>query len=499
MPITTRRGLAMETRSGHTTDLNDGSELPPQRRSSPGPKSAVAAAFAAAAGASPRKKAASKRKAGPSFHYEFGGPFGAFMSTLLLPMVVLGLYYACSGDCCLRPGDRRGDSLACAAAHLPRAIGDVVTQTGCAIFVGWMLFQVALERLLPGPIAEGVLLRDGTRLPYKLNGHLAFWVSLVIFGHCWPQFDGAGRFTHLGSAPFAVLYDRFVEIAAAACLFSYLLAAALYAASLRPSLPAMGLAAPGSSGNPFYDFWMGRELNPRLGPLDLKFFCELRPGLIGWLMLDIGMAAKQLQEKGAISAPMALVVFGQGLYTWDALYHESAILTTMDITTDGFGFMLAFGDLAWVPFVYATQARYLVSHDPGLPTWACVALLALQALGYTIFRGANGQKDAFRRDPAAPAVAHLSWMPTRRGTKLLTSGWWGLARKINYTGDWLLGLSWCLLTGFAHPVPYFYATYFAVLLVHRALRDDRACAEKYGADWAAYKKAVPAMFVPGVV
>ena len=40
---------------------------------------------------------------------------------------------------------------------------------------------------------------------------------------------------------------------------------------------------------------------------------------------------------------------------WDAVYQERAILTTMDITTDGFGFMLAFGDLAWVPFTYTLQ------------------------------------------------------------------------------------------------------------------------------------------------
>ena len=29
----------------------------------------------------------------------------------------------------------------------------------------------------------------------------------------------------------------------------------------------------------------------------------------------------------------------QGFYVWDALYMEKAILTTMDITTDGFGFV----------------------------------------------------------------------------------------------------------------------------------------------------------------
>ena len=45
----------------------------------------------------------------------------------------------------------------------------------------------------------------------------------------------------------------------------------------------------------------------------------------------------------------------QGFYVWDALYMEKAILTTMDITTDGFGYMLAFGDLSWVPFIYSLQ------------------------------------------------------------------------------------------------------------------------------------------------
>jgi hypothetical protein len=34
----------------------------------------------------------------------------------------------------------------------------------------------------------------------------------------------------------------------------------------------------------------------------------------------------------------------------------------------------------------------------------------------------------------AVQVAHLEFLQTKRGTKLLTSGWWGAARKINYTG-----------------------------------------------------------------
>lgn len=38
-----------------------------------------------------------------------------------------------------------------------------------------------------------------------------------------------------------------------------------------------------SAGNFVYDFFTGHELNPRIGSFDLKYFCELRPGLIGWV------------------------------------------------------------------------------------------------------------------------------------------------------------------------------------------------------------------------
>ena len=68
----------------------------------------------------------------------------------------------------------------------------------------------------------------------------------------------------------------------------------------------------------------------------------------------------------------------------------------MDITTDGFGFMLAIGDLAWVPFVYSLQARYLVFNPVELGYPAVAAILLVNALGYYIFRTANGEKNDFR-------------------------------------------------------------------------------------------------------
>lgn len=68
----------------------------------------------------------------------------------------------------------------------------------------------------------------------------------------------------------------------------------------------------------------------------------------------------------------------------------------MDITTDGFGFMLAFGDLVFVPFTYGLQARYLAFApiDLGLP--ACAAIVAVKLLGVWAFKGANIEKFDFR-------------------------------------------------------------------------------------------------------
>lgn len=68
----------------------------------------------------------------------------------------------------------------------------------------------------------------------------------------------------------------------------------------------------------------------------------------------------------------------------------------MDITTDGFGFMLSVGDLTWVPFVYSLQARYLVFRPVELGAASTVGILAVNALGYWIFRDANGEKNDFR-------------------------------------------------------------------------------------------------------
>jgi delta14-sterol reductase len=258
---------------------------------------------------------------------------------------------------------------------------------------------------------------------------------------------------------------------------------------------------------------------------------ELRPGLTGWILLDCAFVAKQYRNYGYVTDSIVFITIVQALYVLDSHYMEPAVLTTMDIITDGFGMMLAFGDIVWVPFLYSQQTRYLAVHPVQLGPVGLAAVSALLVAAFAIFRLSNLQKNTFRTDPNHPSVAHLQYMETKAGTRLLISGWWGIARHINYLGDWLQAWPYSLPTGLAGytilsagekavegavrmldgriVVPgeargwgaiftYFYVVYFAVLLIHRDRRDDEKCSRKYGEDWEKYKKIVRWRIIPYV-
>lgn len=327
------------------------------------------------------------------------------------------------------------------------------------------------------------------------------------------------------------IYDNYVQlittnlgVAAALSVFVYVRSFSVRAGNKEKR----ELAAGGISGNIIYDFFIGRELNPRvdipfLGTIDIKAFMELRPGMLGWVLLDLAFIAHQYKVHGYVSDSIILITLFQSLYVFDALWMERAVLTTLDITNDGFGFMLAFGDLVWLPFIYSLQARYLAVYPVNLGMVGILGILGVQGLGYYLFRAANNEKNRFRNNFKDARVAHLKYMETKSGSKLLISGWWGKARHINYLGDWIMAWSYCLPTGFAGYViqpqnstssqpkqvqgegrgwgmvfTYFYLIYFAVLLIHRASRDEDKCMRKYGKDWVEYKKKVPSVILPGI-
>ncbi|GFN94499.1 delta(14)-sterol reductase [Plakobranchus ocellatus] len=420
----------------------------------------------------PPPVAKKKEEKGP--HYEFMGPIGTFLLIFFLPFTVYYVNMAC----------RRNK---CSILEVPSFPRNFVTAffdvEAALIFFGWLAFQALLAVLPIGSLVEGQPLKYGGRLKYRCNGFFALVVSLA----------GLAVAIYL-KLPVTKVVDKFFKLLTVATIFSFTLSKCLYISSRFISTKK--LAPGGNTGNIIYDFFMGRELNPRIGPLDLKFFCELRPGLIGWVLLDWLMVYKAYQDTGAFPPNLVLVSVFQTLYVADALWFEEAILTTIDIIYEGFGFILCFGDLVWVPFLYTLQARFLLESGFTLP-WYCLApITVLNLIGFMIFRLSNSQKNLFRKNPKHPAFSGLETVATPSGRKLLASGWWGLCRKPNYLGDIIMATAWSLTTGFGHIFPYLYPLFLLTLLIHRERRDNEMCAAKYGASWDRYCQRVKYRIFP---
>ncbi|XP_026174555.1 delta(14)-sterol reductase LBR isoform X2 [Mastacembelus armatus] len=342
----------------------------------------------------------------------------------------------------------------------------------------WILFQAVLYVLPVGKVSEGMPLRSGERLKYRTNGFFAIVVSAVAVAVMVHQ-----------DVDLTYIHSHFLQLATASFLISVLLSIYLYVRSRYVGQEQLALG--GNSGH---------ELNPRIQDFDLKFFCEMRPGLIGWCLINFAMAIAEMKQQGldTPSNSMILVNLFQLLYVVDGLWNEEAILTTMDLMHDGFGFMLAFGDLVWVPFTYTIQAYYLVSHPIPLSLPAVIAIVILKIIGFYIFRKSNSEKNAFRRNPSDPKLSYLKTIHTATGKSLLVSGWWGVVRHPNYLGDLIMALAWSLPCGFSHLLPWYYMIFFIILLVHRDSRDMSECRRKYGSAWEEYCRTVRYRIIPHV-
>ncbi|KAF5857866.1 erg24, C-14 sterol reductase [Aspergillus alliaceus] len=475
--------------------------------------------------------------------YEFGGPLGAFGIVFGLPTLIYSFTFLCNDiSGCPAPSLLSPSTLS--LDQLKEEVG--WPQDGLKAFFDarvtmWVLcyylLSLILYVLLPGQEVEGTELACKGRLRYKFN---AFPSAVLILA-------GLALGTFVYGADFAVwtfLWDNYLQVITANLVICTAIAVFVYAKSF--SVPAPGqlnpelrqLAPGGHTGNVLYDFFIGRELNPRVQlpipfvseasrTIDIKVWCEMRPGLLGWIILNLSNIARQYRTYGYITDSIVISTSFQAFYVLDGLYMEPALLTTMDVLMDGFGYMLSFGDMVWVPFIYNFQTRYLAVFPLELGLKGILLVLAVTGVGYSIFRGANNQKNRFRTDPNDPRVKHIKYIQTKSGSKLMTSGWWGLARHINYLGDWLMSWSYSLPTGIAgytiieslnqstggvqkqavqNPevrgwgmiFTYFFMLYFGVLLIHREMRDEEKCKRKYGADWDRYTSLVRSRIIPGI-
>ncbi|KAJ2328671.1 C-24(28) sterol reductase [Coemansia sp. RSA 2673] len=291
-----------------------------------------------------------------------------------------------------------------------------------------------------------------------------------------------------------------------AMIWSFLLAGAVYAATVLWGKKHR------ASGNFIYDFFMGVCLNPRIGTLDLKMVTELRVPWPVLFFISLSCALKQYEEIGYVTPESAFMVLAHWLYSNACNKGEECVMTSWDIFYELESWYLLFWNLAGVPFSYCYSSIYLLKNGPmNFSLGWNVMCYVLLVTGYYFWDTGNSQRNRFRMFwnntlikrnafPQLPKgfIPNAKYLQTTHGNKLLIDGWYAYARKPHYTADLVMSLSWGLITGFGSFFPYFYLTFFTIVLVHRVGRDDARCARKYGADWDEYMRVVPWKFVPYV-
>lgn len=109
-----------------------------------------------------------------SHEFEFCGPWGPVLLVFVLPLVCYGLYFGCNAHACLQIMP----SLFIPASLPPAAF---YSHTAMLVFTSIFCGVLALHIILPGKKVQGVVLPDGSRLTYKLNGrHVDAMISAGI-------------------------------------------------------------------------------------------------------------------------------------------------------------------------------------------------------------------------------------------------------------------------------------------------------------------------------
>eukprot|EP00981_Chlorochromonas_danica_P006665 scaffold1447_cov165-Ochromonas_danica.AAC.11 len=350
-------------------------------------------------------------------------------------------------------------------------------------------------KLVPGKEFRSTVTPSGHVPVYNANGFQCYLITIVVVMFI----------SQTGLFDPTYLYDNFGKFLSsmnifAICFCLILTFKGLYFPSTKDN---------GTNGNFIVDFFWGTELYPRILGWDVKQFTNCRFGMMFWQVSLICYAYAQLKREGYISSSMLVSVLLQTVYIAKFFMWETGYFCSMDIQHDRAGYYICWGCLVWVPSMYTMHTYYLVEHpiNLSLPVAAAFLLAGLAAIYINYdcdrqrqeFRASNGRAKVWGCEPDYIVAKYRTKDGELRSSLLLASGWWGLARHFHYVPEIIASFCWCVPALFVHPLPYFYPVYLTLLLLDRAWRDDKRCADKYQAYWDGYCSKVPYKIIPGII
>lgn len=253
---------------------------------------------------------------GASDDFEFGGSFGTALLMTGFPLLMWYMWIGATYYDGSLPMPEANQSWVEFGHHLIQLVYEGAYPTYKAWAIYWIFFimEAVMYCYMPGVSGYGRPLKHegNKRLPYYCSAYSSFYATLAI----------AAMLHFTNFFPLDILIDEFGPIMTVAILSGILNSFIVYGqAIIRGRTHRL-------TGYPIYDFFMGAELNPRIGILDFKMFYEVR---IPWFILFLitcAVATRQLKIYGYISPEVLFLVAAHFLYTNACAKAEEMIITS---------------------------------------------------------------------------------------------------------------------------------------------------------------------------
>ncbi|XP_023237987.1 7-dehydrocholesterol reductase-like [Centruroides sculpturatus] len=361
-----------------------------------------------------------------------------------------------------------------------------------ALLAAYTLWSASALLILGGEAYYGPPTSTGHRPRYLRSGFKYYLASL------------ASAALLLSSVSARHWYQKFHVVIGNVVVFGYCVTVLIYLKGRLYRSPGEH----GSSGNVVFDFYWGLELYPRLGQwFDVKQWTNCRFGMMAMQLIILLCWKAQVEETGWNWA-MATTSCLQTVYLAKFYWWEDGYMNTIDITRDRAGFYICWGCLCFVPSFYTLTNLYMVENSPALRPEIAVVIFVAGTVSILLNYWTDYQKQLVKSTKGkciiwkVPAtVIRGSYRDAENVTRevvLLASGFWGLARHMNYFFEILLHIFWELPSLFSSLIPYLHGLFLTVLLIHRVFRDEKLCQKKYGSYWQQYCQLCKYRIIPGI-
>jgi delta24(24(1))-sterol reductase len=253
-------------------------------------------------------------------HFEFGGPWGTVAMMTGFPLLMYYMWIGATFYDGHFPVPHSSQSLAEFLKYLANLVYIHAFPNSKAWTIYWTFFivQALGYSFLPGVTSIGKPLdhEGGKQMKYHCSAVWAFYSTIIALAtlHVTNVF------------PLYNILHEFGPLLSVAILSGFLVATVAYiSALLRGAEHRM-------TGYLFYDYFMGAELNPRIGNLDFKMFFMVRMPWFILFSISCATAAKQYHEYGYISAEVGFIVFAHFLYANACAKGEECIVTTWSVS-----------------------------------------------------------------------------------------------------------------------------------------------------------------------